>query len=350
VERLPRLEEALDGLCEAAEAGAACVLIRNAVDEALAAHDALAARGAPVALLHARFALCDRKRHEASVLGRFGKNRAARPGCILVATQVVEASLDLDFDVMVTDLAPMASLIQRAGRLWRHMEARPAATRPVPSPVLQVIAPDPARVEAADWGRAELGRGVFVYGLADLWRTAKVLFEVGKIEAPLGLRELIERAEDDSTPVPGPLARAEIDALGQGQAARAHAGQNVIEWPKGYRDGAAGAEDTDYPTRLGRPQLPLVLARREGGVLVPWAGGEWRVDSCQLSEVQAARRRVEKLALPDQEAPEIAAIRAALPGWFSQSRMICPVGDDGMIAEGLDYCPERGLTFSAGDG
>ncbi|GIX15257.1 MAG: hypothetical protein KatS3mg118_3216 [Paracoccaceae bacterium] len=161
VERLPDAEAAQDLLQAAARAGAACVWVRNAVDEAIAAVQALRARGVPADLLHARFALIDRKRHEAAALATFGKDRAARPGRVLVATQVVESSLDLDFDVMVSDLAPMAALIQRAGRLWRHMELRPAAERPVPGPMLHVLAPDPAASTAPTgrapcWGRAPM--------------------------------------------------------------------------------------------------------------------------------------------------------------------------------------------------
>ncbi|MFT3688413.1 hypothetical protein [Paenirhodobacter sp.] len=127
VARLPDAGAAADLLVRSAGAGAACVWVRNAVDDAIAAVDLLRAWGVKASLLHARFALCDRKRIEAAELARFGRNGEGRAGRVLVATQVVESSLDLDFDVMVPDLAPMAALIQRAGRLWRHMAERPQA-------------------------------------------------------------------------------------------------------------------------------------------------------------------------------------------------------------------------------
>ena len=76
---------------------------------------------ADVCLFHARFALGDRLNIQESVLTNFGKDsEGAERQRILIATQVVEQSLDCDWDVMITDLAPIDLLIQRAGRLHRH--------------------------------------------------------------------------------------------------------------------------------------------------------------------------------------------------------------------------------------
>lgn len=105
---------------------------------------------AEIILFHARFPMAWRNEIERKVFCRFGKpatNAAesdvedaapdseegcspppldtVRPCTILVATQVVEQSLDLDFDLMISDLAPIDLLIQRAGRLWRHSRCRP---------------------------------------------------------------------------------------------------------------------------------------------------------------------------------------------------------------------------------
>lgn len=77
-------------------------------------------------LFHARFPPIWRQAIEEKVLRKFGKpdedgHSPHRPHkAIVVATQVIEQSLDLDFDLMITDLAPIDLIIQRAGRLHRH--------------------------------------------------------------------------------------------------------------------------------------------------------------------------------------------------------------------------------------
>lgn len=337
VERLGSAEAAQALLTEAAGQGAACVWVRNAVDEAIAAVQALRGRGVEADLLHARFALCDRKLHEGRALAAFGKEREARPGRVLVATQVVESSLDLDFDVMVSDLAPMAALIQRAGRLWRHIDRRPAIARPVPGPVLHVLSPNPGAVAGPDWAAAELGQGVHVYDRAVLWCTADALLREGWIRAPDGLRTLIEAAHGEA-PVPPALELAAIRAEGKAGAERAHAAQNTVDWGAGYRQGASGAGDADYPTRLGRPQTALVLMRGDGS---PWSGGEWSVDSCQLSEVSAGAERLARLLLPETTAPP------SLPDWLTKTRRFVTVGGGGEICPDLRYDEAYGLSFAS---
>lgn len=347
VERLSTAGEAVDLLAAAAAQGAACVWVRNAVDEAIAAVEALRARGVPASLLHARLALCDRKRIEAAELARFGRAGEGRQGRVLVATQVVESSLDLDFDVMVSDLAPVAALIQRAGRLWRHMAERPRDRRPVPEPVLYILSPDPSVVSDARWLVEVLGQGAWVYPVADQWRTAEVLFRTGTIESPAGLRALVEAVHSEAAPVPGALEAAEMERIGEGYAEANRADQNLVRLADGYRDGGAGADDTTFPTRLGRPTQTLALARRQDGGLVPWAEvrGNDLFEAWMLSEVQADARRLERLTLPDQAAPEIAAVAKDWPEWRRSLVTVCPVGEDGVIAEGLRYDRDLGLLL-----
>ena len=346
VERLASAEAGLDLLAEAAGRGAASVWVRNAVDDAIAAVAALRARGIAAHLLHARFALSDRKRIEAEVLARVGKEGQGRAGFVLVGTQVLEASLDLDFDVMVSDIAPVAALIQRAGRLWRHMDRRPAGTRPVPTPVLHVVSPDPGRVSDDRWLQATLGAGAHVYALAEVWRSARVLFAAGQIVAPQGLRALIEAVHGEGAEdLPDPLQRAEMQAMGEAAAARTLALHNLVDLSVDYRKAGRGDNDVSYPTRLGAEPRVLVLARQEGATLIPWAGAAPTAENWTLSEVSARRKRLDRLPLPDQTRPEIAALTRHWPDWKRAEAVLCPVAEDGMICEGLRYTAEYGLMF-----
>lgn len=70
-------------------------------------------------LFHARYTFSDRKKLEDKALNDYGKD-AKRGGRLLIATQVIEQSLDLDFDVLISQIAPIEFLMQRIGRLWRH--------------------------------------------------------------------------------------------------------------------------------------------------------------------------------------------------------------------------------------
>ncbi|WP_230426397.1 CRISPR-associated helicase Cas3' [Paragemmobacter aquarius] len=341
VERLPDAGAVISLLTDLARGGAACVWVRNAVDDAIAAVQALRSAGIEADLLHARFALTDRKRIEQATLSRFGKTGQGRAGRVLVGTQILESSLDLDFDVMVSDLAPMAGLIQRAGRLWRHMAQRPAVARPVPAPVLHVLSPDPAQVTDGQWLMRVLDKGAYTYPQGLQWRTAKHLFSVGQIVAPSGLRGLIETVHGpEAADVPSPLEKADREAEGKAMAHKSHAWQNRIDLSKSYREGSGDGRDADYPTRLGEASRTLALAQIRDGRVTPW-GGSW-----PMAEVSARKSRLDALPLPDQAHPAIAAAKKDWPDWRRDSVTICPVADDGTICDGLSYSAGFGLRFA----
>jgi CRISPR-associated endonuclease/helicase Cas3 len=111
-----------------AEGGCAC-WITNTVDRAQKLAQAISDLDSTVDLLilHARFPLDERQLLEELIRQKYGPggNRPIRS--IVVGTQVLEQSLDLDFDVMVSDLAPIDLLLQRMGRVHRHQNSRPQA-------------------------------------------------------------------------------------------------------------------------------------------------------------------------------------------------------------------------------
>jgi len=98
-------------------------------------------------IFHARFVLGDRLERENEVIRRFGKTstREDRAGTILLTTQVVEQSLDLDFDFLITDLAPIDLVMQRAGRLHRHSRGDRGV------PILGILAPPLDPEPSEDW-------------------------------------------------------------------------------------------------------------------------------------------------------------------------------------------------------
>lgn len=90
-------------------------------------------------LLHSRFPHFIRQSKEAYWMERLGKFDKSQKGCILVSTQIVEQSVDIDSDILISELAPMDMLLQRMGRLWRHLNERPATKRPVKEPDLWLV-------------------------------------------------------------------------------------------------------------------------------------------------------------------------------------------------------------------
>jgi len=344
VHRLVDMEAAVAQIAEAAAKGAACVWVRNAVDDAIAAVEALRAVGVGADLLHARFTMDDRLQKEANVQARFGREGVGREGQVLVATQVVEASLDLDFDLMVSDLAPVGALIQRAGRLWRHMEERPASARPVAGPALHVLSPDPDAVEDARWLHKVLVGGAWVYPRDQQWRTARAIFDAGEIVAPEGLRGLIGSVYGDAQ-VPPPLQAAEQERIGRNASERAQAQNNLADAMQPYGQHQMGKvfDDLSFPTRLGQPQITLRLARRVGDRLVPWAY-EGRF-GWALSEVSISRVRYEKLGGIDQTDDAIQAAKTNWPKWMQDKIVLAPVDDAGGICEGLRYENANGLII-----
>jgi CRISPR-associated endonuclease/helicase Cas3 len=180
------LDVVAERLVSAAKRGARIVWIRNTVGEAQRAYQAVARCAAeiPRLLFHARFRGRDRSTIEEQALREYGKNAEAG-GRVLVATQVVEQSLDLDFDEMHTDLAPIDLLLQRAGRLHRHDRARPGG---FDRPRLVIHVPS-----EEDVAQLRFGPSQFVYDVGTLWITERELRERTSIELPGDIRPLVER-------------------------------------------------------------------------------------------------------------------------------------------------------------
>lgn len=348
VERVGDWADALDQVVAASRLGAAVAVLRNAVDDVIATQVALAERGCVATIFHARFALCDRLAIERDVVGAFGRHGIGRAGRVIVASQVLQESLDCDFDVMITDLAPADLLIQRAGRLWRHQRLG----RPVEGPRLVVVAPDWREVRAPDWLSATQPKGSGVYRAGVQWRTARALLpdgDWGAIVAPDGLRMLVEAAYADESP-PKPLQANDLRREAEQMAHRQHAKNLALDWARGYWNARAFGSDQEVGTRLGDETATLRLARIVDGAVLPWSDDPDPARAWALSEVTV---RLKWLGSGWRDAaPPLAlleAIERAKATWpeFERDTQVAVVGDDGDVLLRpcqLRYSAEGGLT------
>jgi CRISPR-associated endonuclease/helicase Cas3 len=195
----PPVEEAMDCACRGE-----CVLwIRNTVEDAQQTYRALqSARvegGPEVALLHSRFPFFRREQLEDEWMERLGKDPAPRPpGCVLVSTQVAEQSVDIDADLLITDLAPTDMLLQRLGRLWRHdRKSRPCHR---PEIWIQVPALDRSalRKASAKELRQSLGRSAHVYAPYILLRSLSQWSDIQSVTLPEDIRAILEATYADA--------------------------------------------------------------------------------------------------------------------------------------------------------
>ena len=200
---VPLLEEALaDGGC--------ALVVRNTVRRAQETYETLRERfGEDVGLNHARFTIGDRLAKDKDLLDRFGPPRKAgrRPHrAIVVATQVVEQSLDVDFDLLVTDLAPIDLVLQRIGRLHRHQRQRPPRLA-TPTCCIDWLpstsSPEPSLEPGAK----------AIYGEQDMLMSAAALDRVingsGVVTVPDDVHDLIEAVYGSDAPIP-PLWREAV--------------------------------------------------------------------------------------------------------------------------------------------
>ena len=195
-------------VAEAVRAGAVVGVILNTVARAQDVFEAIGKKvdlgPDDLVLFHARFLLRDRQKTERDVVGyrnektkkwvagRFGKGRRGGPA-VLVATQVAEQSLDLDVDLLLTDLAPIDLMLQRAGRLHRHTRDDRGAYA---EPQVVWLCPDAPPDGLPEVKSKDVPFG-FVYDPVVLWRTWRLLrrregADVGRWSLPGDYRELIE--------------------------------------------------------------------------------------------------------------------------------------------------------------
>lgn len=252
-------EQLVSVLREALVDGGCAAVIRNTVSRAQETFERLRDEfGDDVVLHHSRFIAPHRAWREQHLVDQLGRDGARPQRLVVVGTQVLEQSLDIDFDVMVTDLAPVDLLLQRLGRLHRHGRPRPARlTEPrllLTGADWQSVPPRPVRGSLA------------VYGQAKLLRSAAVLGDAlarGWLSLPEQTPQLVADAYDPALAPPDgwesawELAEAQAEQRTADARCRAH---DFAIAPPVDRDSMAGwlaapADDPEDPRRLGRAQV-----------------------------------------------------------------------------------------------
>nr|WP_272432869.1 CRISPR-associated helicase Cas3' [Actinomyces sp. B33] len=220
------LADFIDGRLD--EGGCAAV-IRNTVKEAQETYRAMAERFGEdsLTLLHSRFLACDRAAKDRLMLRMFGKSPEGRPRRhVVVATQVIEQSLDVDFDLMVTDPAPMDLILQRIGRLHRHSgRARPPGLEEAECFVLVENA------ESTPWGYSRGSK--VVYRDHRILRTLAILSEHSQglvVAAPEDCSALTQRAYSEDPVADGSWSTALAEAAEAERAAVNKSRDKASQW------------------------------------------------------------------------------------------------------------------------
>ena len=220
--------------------------------------------GTEVFLFHARFPADRRQKREDQVLDTFGENGNRSGRKILIATQVAEQSLDLDFDLIVTDLAPIDLVLQRAGRLWRHARD----SRPVAEPILLVAGltgDEPPPFGKPLWWGA-------VYREDLLLRTWCLLHTKENLALPDEIDILVQAVYEEQVDIPAFLEErmnCAIFAEGKAISERQQANMAIIGFPDdaSWKDVKYEKGDEDEPglhrsliaqTRLGEQSVMAI--------------------------------------------------------------------------------------------
>lgn len=282
-----------------------------------------------VTVAHSRFIAADRLRKDTELLDSFGPPGRAtqRPRRhIVVASQVVEQSLDVDFDVLVTDLAPVDLVLQRMGRLHRHQRGVRQNERP--TKVRQAHTYITGVDFSGEWPELDAGART-VYGTYPLLRAAAVLWPriSGVVELPGDIAPLVQQAYGSETVGPATWQEA-ITAAYEDWAAR-----------EATRTGKAGGFQINEPARRGKP----IVGWLHAGI------GETEDDSQGQGQVRDGAPSLEALLVVCEPSG-----RWRTPSWLEDGMRNITIPRDDVppeaVANTMASCSIRlPLTFSNGD-
>lgn len=186
LERINLTDEALvNQVVQSLEMGGVAGIIVNTVKRAQTLAK-LVPQNMPMMLLHSAFLATDRVKQERALQAAIGKDGKRPKRMIVIGTQVLEQSLDIDFDVLYTDIAPVDLLLQRIGRLHRHQIERPTVFQAAQVYVMGIN-------QFGDYGAGNEA----VYGKYLLMKTDYFLNSI--LELPHDISELVQTVYDEKT-------------------------------------------------------------------------------------------------------------------------------------------------------
>jgi CRISPR-associated endonuclease/helicase Cas3 len=246
-----------------------------------------AARYPQSLVFHSRFTQEHRQDKESDCLKRYGKPESEddppRQPSLLVATQVIEQSLDVDFDVLLSDLCPVDLLIQRMGRLWRHNRNH----RGVSERVIYLILPKTGKDGLPCFGddvEGKIMKGRYRSGVYDrhaLLRTWYLLRDRNFITLPQDTDYLIRHAYELGHPAAVQLTEAQqqdwdssLQAYQNYQTSlERQAEKGMIPKLKHYcyaenlTNRSFNDEDVEMVTRLVNDSITVILDMEDGKVI-----------------------------------------------------------------------------------
>ncbi|XBH21556.1 CRISPR-associated helicase Cas3' [Jonesiaceae bacterium BS-20] len=372
------LEELSEKIQQLSDSGGRILVIRNTVRSAIETFDALeAAFPGEVTLGHSRFIGAHRIANDAALLEQFGKGDTVDPSVrqIIVATQIAEQSLDIDCDVLFTDIAPMDALLQRIGRLHRHN------TRVRPQRFTRARCFILGFKGSLETAPEILGGSARVYDPYLLLKTALEILRVqelgGEIQIPDGVSSLIERTyvEDIAIPAAWVSAMSEADSNFERmeESRRTRALQNCVAAPYaddviwGFSAGPvdrAGEERVAAQVRDAQESIEVILLNRVDQTLSlihPEPGIDPRLDQYyvptddQLEWLRRSTIRIPGYVLPGESLAEFPQQleNLLIPEWQSSPELkdelfltIDPVEGTRLGKYLLTYDPQRGLEIT----
>lgn len=309
----------------------------------------------PLGLLHSRFPFWRREKIEDKWMERFGKSGKTRCGSILVSTQIVEQSVDLDADLLITELAPTDMLLQRLGRLWRHERGHRQADFARICIIEEEKSLDEFKIMKPKEIKTSLGGKAFVYDPFVMLRTLQLWKEYPSITIPTQIRELIEETYRFREDEPESWCKLYEDAFGKALAHRQKALMSSNIWNISLED------EEGVQTRLNEIQtVSVILCRsisKKEALFIDDTSAVLGSDKYLLPTAQATHKNLIKVPKDRCFERDRIVAYSAFADYLHGVQTVGIVSDDGTVeVQGLKsgiklfYSNEMGLVIEGKSG